>query len=126
MNRWAAVLAAAGVSAAALLMFPRVSGAPADVRHEPVQPVTAPAVGTPAAHTDAVQVDHEFVVVQPTPVRAPQPRARPVAAARPARSPGGEPRDAAESPGLATRAGRMLVGDGRYRPEPFPRPASEK
>ena len=28
----------------------------------------------------------------------------------------------AESPGLAARAGRILFGDGRFRPEPFPRP----
>jgi hypothetical protein len=125
MNRWTAALVAAGVCAGAVLMFPGVSGAPVDERHAKAEPVATPAGRLPVAVSDAVQVEHEFVVARPSPRRSPEPR-RQVAAARPAARAVGEVPQAQPAPGLVTRAGRVLLGDGQYRPEPFPRPEAKE
>ena len=60
-----------------------------------------------------VQVRHEFVTIA-TLVTPPAATRRNVTPRQPARrnSPGA---------GLWSKAGRALVGDGRHRPEPFPR-----
>jgi hypothetical protein len=124
MNRWTATLVA-GVCGGAVLMFPAVSGAPADERHAAAEPVAAPAGRLPAAVPDAVQVEHEFVLVHPSPVPPERPF-RQVAAARPVARAVREAPQAQPAPGLVTRAGRVLLGDGQYRPEPFPRPQGKE
>jgi len=83
----------------------------------PVGAATAPVASAQAA---AVTVEHELVLASAATSMAAAPRRRPastavrLAAAAPARS--------LKPAGFAVRAGRALMGDGRYRPEPFPRP----
>jgi hypothetical protein len=64
----------------------------------------------------AVRIEHQLVipaqnVVEPAARSAASPQVR--RASRPARE--------AQSPVLMSRARRVLFGDGRYKPEPFPR-----
>lgn len=73
-----------------------------------------------AASSDAVQVRHEFVTL-PDPAAAPlldhrpsTPPTTPVSAPRLQRVRAGD--DA-----LLSKARRAILGDGRHRPEPFPR-----
>ena len=82
----------------------------------PVGAATAPLAPARAA---AVTVQHELVLVSAATSMASAPRRRPASPAvrlteAPARS--------LKPAGFALRAGRALMGDGRYRPEPFPRP----
>ena len=92
------------------------------------------AIEAPPAPLQDVQVRHEFVTV---PVPAATPRTAVGARTHPppirtavARPPGGpgEPapaRGARRDAGFFERARRAVVGDGRYRPEPFPRPKDQ-
>jgi hypothetical protein len=97
---------------AVLMLHPPLAERP---RREPVTaPVPAVAEPSPSAVAPSVRIQHELV-------RLPKPASRP---ARPsawratrmalARPPGGR------AP-LIVRASRALVGDGRFKPEPFPR-----
>jgi hypothetical protein len=85
----------------------------------------SPVAAMPAAPANAVRVEHELVVVPKAPpavkqlVRPRMPR-RGAPAVRLASVP--KPLRPASSPGFVARAGRTLLGDGEYRPEPFPRP----
>lgn len=85
-------------------------------------PATAdsPVGATAAATHPPVRIEHQLVEALERPRIAIAPRRRQALPARPSavklavRS--------ARPAGLAARAGRMLLGDGRFRPEPFPRP----
>lgn len=66
----------------------------------------------------AVTVTHELVRV--TEAVSDAPRVRLPSAPAPLVS--RKPVQSQKSEGFAARAGRVLLGDGRYRPEPFPRP----
>jgi hypothetical protein len=84
-----------------------------------------PAIAPISAHqspVDTVQVEHEVIHVTPSQNRVPPAPARisrsasvRVAAAR-------KPADRPAPQGIVSRARRALLGDGRYRPDPFPRP----
>jgi len=82
-------------------------------------PTDAPNRSAAPSEPPAVQIEHQLIRIAPAPSpQRPRPRllhavnrlavARPPSAQRP--------------DSFALRAGRLLVGDGRYRPEPFPRP----
>lgn len=75
----------------------------------------------PDGFADSVVVEHELIEVRPRAVRQPAPpRPRPAAVARTT--------DVAlrgERTSLVDRTRRAIVGDGRYRPEPFPRPSTQ-
>jgi hypothetical protein len=76
---------------------------------------------TPDAPRD-VTVEHELIHASIVVATAtPRPRLRPL---RPLRTAALPPKaaDSRKTPGLATRAAQAFLGDGRYRPEPFPRP----
>ena len=82
-------------------------------------PTDGPSRGAAPSEPPAVQIEHQLIRAAPAP--SPQrPRARLLHAVNRlavARTP------AAQRPeNFAVRAGRLLMGDGRYRPEPFPRP----
>jgi hypothetical protein len=88
-----------------------------------------PAAQPPAALPD-VRVRHEFVTVSvpsrpqnPSPVRTVRSSGGKSGAARPIASPTAAPavRRASRDASFLERAGRAVIGDGRYRPEPFPR-----
>jgi hypothetical protein len=65
-----------------------------------------------------VRVEHQLIHVMESsaPVR------RPTAAGVNRLASVRKPVQRARSEGLVARAGRLLAGNGRYRPEPFPRP----
>ena len=66
-----------------------------------------------------VRVQHEIVTL---PLPAPtQLVARPAAAPAPARAVPTVRRARQQNEALLMKAGRVLLGDGRHRPEPFPR-----
>ena len=85
-------------------------------------------VGAAAAEPlPSVTVRHDLIVVPASPERAAV-AVRPVRAAMPVRHAAAAPPSAARvwrtpaaERGLFGRARRAVVGDGRYRPEPFPR-----
>ena len=90
-----------------------------------------PLSASPPASLPDVRVRHEFVTISTTPVNW-QRAARPPATARPSTDALRTPAPAQPPPapavaragedlGLLERAGRAVIGDGRYRPEPFPR-----
>jgi Tfp pilus assembly protein PilX len=101
---WIALGLVAVATAAAALLQGEPSNAEADME-----------VPFRAAETalDDVQVRHEFVTIA-TPLPPPAATSRSVTPRQPARrtSPGAGP---------LSKTARALVGDGRHRPEPFPR-----
>ena len=98
---------------AVLMLHPPPASSP---RVEPtaVSPVVAPQI-SPEPAGPSVRVEHQLVrLPKPRPQhinRPPQWRSTRLAAAEPSES----------RPALILRARRALVGDGRYKPEPFPR-----
>jgi hypothetical protein len=80
---------------------------------QPRLPTAPPPAAAPRTEP-AVRVEHDLVSVRPARRRPSLPRA-----ARGTRLV--RVTDALPAP-LLVRAGRMVVGDGRFRPEPFPRP----
>jgi hypothetical protein len=122
MSGWTALLGLAGVTAGALLLFSTVNGAPA--AEYPKPPQRALSAHSPSdMHEAAVRVEHDLIVVQPPAVRPARPPAQaPSRRAVTAQRATPAPSRTEEAPrGIASRAGRILVGDGRHRPEPFPR-----
>ena len=85
-------------------------------------PATAesPVGATGGATHPAIRIEHQLVEAFEPPRVALAPRRRPALPARPSAVQLAV--RAARPAGLAARAGRMLLGDGRFRPEPFPRP----
>jgi hypothetical protein len=78
-----------------------------------VSPPGLPASGPAEEDVPSIRIEHEVVEV---------PLARPRAPRAPAVA--HVPRRAARQspPSPSTRVARLILGDGRYRPEPFPRP----
>jgi hypothetical protein len=77
-------------------------------------PVQALVNGAPAE----IRIEHQLIHV----VEAPPPPRRPAAAALNRLASVRKPVQRARQETLVVRAGRLLMGDGRFRPEPFPRP----
>ena len=98
--------------AAVALLWPATAESPVGAAAAPLAP----------AQAAAVTVEHELVVVSPAPPLAATPPRRSAPPASPAVRLTAGPGRALKPAGFAVRAGRALVGDGRYRPEPFPRP----
>jgi hypothetical protein len=128
MTRLATVLALGALAAGGLLLVARSAGP------STAAPATVVAPGPPGGgsvsvgSSDTVHVEHEIVVVPHTPPATPPATRDPArqgrsAQARSALQASRSSRPQADEPsrGVAARAGRLLVGDGRYRPEPFPR-----
>ena len=110
-------------------------------RYDPEPAAALESATVPSASPVAVRVSHEFVMVE-FPAPATQPVGRPsmsrretIVAMRAAGGPverrdtlkasnrGSDPavRPASSDQNLLERAGRAIVGDGKYRPQPFPR-----
>jgi hypothetical protein len=100
-------------------LFPRSSEAPSaqQVSDKPAAQSDVKESQEPPPDTPSVRVEHRLIQIVPQP--APIFRPRPAAPAANRRAETRKP----ESDHLVARARRALVGDGRYRPEPFPRPA---
>lgn len=92
------------------------------------------AVEAPPAPLPEVRVRHEFVTV-PLPAAAAHPPAGVRSGPPPARTALSKPpvgpgeaapvRRAGRDAGFLERARRAVVGDGRFRPQPFPRPKDQ-
>ena len=106
------VFAAAALVSAALLAIRPAVGA----QHQEPHTIPVEATGSEAPFeaqdVETIRLEHEFIHVRPAP--APRRHVRPAA----------EPVSPARHRSFVTRAARVLTGDGRHRPEPFPRPAS--
>lgn len=101
------------VMLAVLMLHPLPASSP-PVEPARIPPVVRPAI-LPETADPSVRVEHELVrLPKPRPQRIHRP-----AYSRSARLATDEP-SAARAP-LIVRARRALVGDGRYKPEPFPR-----
>jgi hypothetical protein len=103
------------LAAAGLAAFFWSSGEAPGVRVS-AEDVALPSADVPAA--PSVRLQHEYIRVTPPARPAPSRRALP------ARTAPLEPRKASSTPAFVERARRALLGDGRHRPEPFPRPAA--
>lgn len=99
-------MAVIGLGVLLVALFPSLAGSP-----DGTPQATAPATSLPG-----VRVEHRLVeatVVGETPVRRPVARrSRPLARQQPR---------ALEPMGFVTKARQLIVGNGRHRPEPFPR-----
>jgi hypothetical protein len=110
----------AAVIGGLLFLLPRESEAPSaqQASAKPgAQTEVTESLEPPAEAASSVRVEHQLIQIVPPP--APAVRARPVAPASNRRADSRKP----APDHLVVRARRALVGDGRYRPEPFPRPA---
>ena len=99
---------------AVLMLHPPPASSP---RVEPTaaRPVVAPQPPTPETAGPSVRIEHELV-------RLPKPRTQHIGRPgrwRSTRLAAAEPAD--PRPPLIVRARRAFVGDGRFKPEPFPR-----
>ena len=77
-------------------------------------PVQALVNRTPAD----IRIEHQLIQV----AEPPTPRRRPPTVAVSRVAPVRKPAQRSRQEALVVRVGRLLMGDGRYRPEPFPRP----
>lgn len=77
-------------------------------------PVQALVNSTPAD----IRIEHQLIQV----TESPTPRRRPPTVAVSRVASVRKPAQRSRQEALVVRAGRLLMGDGRYRPEPFPRP----
>jgi hypothetical protein len=82
-------------------------------------PQQAESPHAPPADARPVVVEHRFVTV-------PEPASAPPAVARPVRRAAVRSRPRREPGTLLGRAARAVLGDGRHRPEPFPRPRGSR
>jgi hypothetical protein len=117
MNRWMGMLV---VGMAGLFVFSARPGhAPPALLASPDPPsASTEAIDSPldAAASDSVRIEHELIGVRaPKRPKVRAPRLSPLPAVRQAQT---------GSRNVVARASRVLVGNGRYRPEPFPRPGS--
>jgi hypothetical protein len=118
MRRWIGALAVA--VGGLMFLFPRASEAPSAQQYgekSAVPPRAGQDPEPPGPAAESVRIEHRLVAVQALPA---PPAARAVARAVNART---DARPAAPQR-FGSRARRVLVGDGRYRPEPFPRPTT--
>lgn len=112
MKRTIAIAAflTAVATAAATLLF----------RGVPASPASAPQSIDIAAAPRDVEIRHELVPIAATPAAAALPRL--AAAAAPTVPAAARVRERKpENQALIAKARRALIGDGRHRPEPFPR-----
>lgn len=93
--------------AAAALLWPRPAIAPIAAQQSLLDSVRV--------ETELIQVVPSRGDVPPLPTRTNRAAAVKLATVQ-------KPVTRPSSPGVVDRARRMLLGDGRYRPEPFPRP----
>ena len=99
------------VALAALTVYPP----PAQVGVRDPQAATAPASKAPQPPKASVTLEHQLIQVEPMRPPKPAPRLRrPLPSTRLAYG-------APHQETLVTRARRKFFGDGRFRPEPFPR-----
>lgn len=77
----------------------------------------------PAGHESPgrVRIEHELIRAAPAPRAAPHRANRPPKLSGATRLAALKPSPERPPANLAVRAARLLAGDGRYRPEPFPR-----
>jgi len=116
MIRWVGLTSV--MIAGLIAVLSRVGAAPAPpATAVPVAPVPMTTeAATPAFPPASVRIEHQLIDVQPAAARPPQWRSV-------ARAQNSRPYGRRADPGpFVSRARRVLVGDGRYRPEPFPRP----
>ena len=99
------------------LLILSVVAAVAALRRGPDRPRVGAAVAAAASDAE-VRVRHEFVTAAPASLLTPR-TTLPGLPARRAVQRNAEHR--APRPGLIARARRAVTGDGRHRPEPFPR-----
>ena len=99
------------VALAALTVYPP----PAQVGVRDTEAATAPASKVPQAPGASVTLEHQLIQVEP--MRPPKPAPRLRRALPTTRLAYGPTRQDT----LASRARRAVLGDGRFRPEPFPR-----
>ncbi|MGH9372221.1 MAG: hypothetical protein ACRD15_11880 [Vicinamibacterales bacterium] len=126
MGRWVGVFACAITGL--LFLFTRNGEAPAAQQRDTMPaPVAASPGSTPSGlpvdsgvESDSVRVEHQLIEVSPPPVRAP--RVRPAVRSSAVGSSPGREGESRREPRFVERARRVLIGDGRYRPEPFPKP----
>ena len=125
MNRWVGGLTMAVIGLLLVLAWNRhaigAATAPLPAISAPSVPAAAPTASeSPArpAPADSVRVEYELVQARTRTVAAPVP-ARVTLASQPRRA-----GVRSDSRRFVVRASRAIVGDGRYRPEPFPRPAA--
>jgi hypothetical protein len=83
------------------------------------RPVTAP-IAAQHAPNDTVKVKEEIIYAPASPATVIRPSARPSPSSSVKSAATRRPADRPK--GFVERARRTLLGDGRYRPEPFPRP----
>ena len=102
---------------------PALAGAPGGTTASASSGSVVP-VPLETASEDSVQVVYDLIRVTPAPARgAPErPRAAPMVRKAPVQRAEASDRRT-ESNRLIARASRVLIGDGRHRPEPFPKPA---
>ena len=77
-------------------------------------PIQALVNGAPAE----IRIEHQLIHV----IEPPAPPRRPAAAAVNRLASVTKPVQRARQDTLVVKASRLIMGDGRYRPEPFPRP----
>ena len=101
-------------TAAVLAMFPRASEAPPALLTSAGAPATPAAASGAVSEGPSIRIEHELVIA---PVWRPPVRRSPEVAPRHVRMAGRRPQPA----GAIAGTRRLLFGDGKYRPEPFPR-----
>ncbi|MDQ3419259.1 MAG: hypothetical protein M3541_10815 [Acidobacteriota bacterium] len=110
---WMVVVTVVGTAATALL-FSQPHASDADMPLTVVTPVPAP----------DVQILHEYITIAPAQPRpGPSPRLSSVSASASssATTPSRARRSRPTERALLSKVARAVAGDGRYRPEPFPR-----
>jgi hypothetical protein len=120
MMRWvgALVMTVGGL----LFLFGRAGESPSAQQFDDqaaAQPHLGPESDQPLLPAESVRIEHRFVEVasRPAPLRT-----RSAAVVHAVNSRAGAPQGASQR--FISRASRALLGDGRYRPQPFPRPAA--
>ena len=104
------------VALATLTMYPSIAQERVPETH-----VSIPAAAPRSTPAPAVILQHQLIQVEPAPRAKPAPRVRrAVPSTRLAYGP------VFRRDNLASRARRVVLGDGRFRPEPFPRPALDR
>lgn len=78
-------------------------------------PATVAEALPPAPEPPGVRIEHELVAASVIATTEPAPRQAAIPPKKPVEQPHTRPN------GFLSKAGRLILGDGRHRPEPFPR-----